>query len=195
MSIPQTIREEAEGLHTEQELAKLYELLCQTHPKRIVEFGTWLGLVTTVFGSWASDFNATVLSLDVRLFVPLRTLLVLTKYPVVLLQENEYKADSLALKRIAEYLDSEDKHFVYCDGGNKKRELWLYSRFLRSGDIIACHDYNRTKEDDTGLCFNPETERVYLEDVKKIQERVNLVPLWGDDEISSEMHVMAFMKG
>ena len=31
--------------------------------------------------------------------------------------------------------------FIYCDNGNKIKEMRVFSKHLRSGDIIACHDY------------------------------------------------------
>lgn len=31
--------------------------------------------------------------------------------------------------------------FVYCDGGNKVKEMKTFAPSLKSGDIIACHDY------------------------------------------------------
>lgn len=31
--------------------------------------------------------------------------------------------------------------FIYCDGGNKPVELYLYSKETRAGDLIGVHDY------------------------------------------------------
>ena len=31
---------------------------------------------------------------------------------------------------------------IYCDGGDKPKELHLYWSVLRPGDLIACHDYS-----------------------------------------------------
>lgn len=33
------------------------------------------------------------------------------------------------------------KTFIYCDGGNKIKEMFTYYHQLQAGDIIACHDY------------------------------------------------------
>ena len=33
------------------------------------------------------------------------------------------------------------KTYIFCDGGNKLRELNLYARLLKSGDRIAVHDW------------------------------------------------------
>ena len=37
--------------------------------------------------------------------------------------------------------------YVFCDGGNKPKELLTFSTFLRKGDIISVHDYT---DDQTG---------------------------------------------
>lgn len=36
---------------------------------------------------------------------------------------------------------------VLCDGGFKDREFNLYSKFLKSGDVIMCHDYAHSDEE------------------------------------------------
>ena len=33
------------------------------------------------------------------------------------------------------------KTFLYCDNGNKSREMYEFAQYLEMGDIIACHDY------------------------------------------------------
>lgn len=33
------------------------------------------------------------------------------------------------------------KSFIYCDGGDKIKEMGKYFSLLNSGDVIACHDY------------------------------------------------------
>lgn len=33
------------------------------------------------------------------------------------------------------------RKLLYCDGGNKVGELWMYSHLLRPGDLLGMHDY------------------------------------------------------
>lgn len=33
------------------------------------------------------------------------------------------------------------KKFLYCDNGNKVKELWMYGRHLSSGDMLGVHDW------------------------------------------------------
>jgi len=37
--------------------------------------------------------------------------------------------------------DNDGRIFIYCDNGDKIREMRVFSQYLRSGDLIACHDY------------------------------------------------------
>jgi hypothetical protein len=37
--------------------------------------------------------------------------------------------------------------YIFCDGGNKPKELLTFSQFMRIGDIISVHDYT---DDQTG---------------------------------------------
>lgn len=48
---------------------------------------------------------------------------------------------------IGTLISSEGKTLVLCDNGDKIREFNLFSRFLKSGDIIMAHDYVKTKEE------------------------------------------------
>ncbi len=38
---------------------------------------------------------------------------------------------------------SEDPSLIYCDNGNKPKELEWYAPILRKGDVIAAHDFGR----------------------------------------------------
>lgn len=63
------------------------------------------------------------------------------------------------------------KTMIYCDGGNKVKEMRLYAKLISRGDIIACHDYYDGQEvdglpyfgEDDGACgCNPEVWRENL---------------------------------
>tara|TARA_S200002703_G_scaffold110160_1_gene95860 strand:- start:523 stop:1089 length:567 start_codon:yes stop_codon:yes gene_type:complete len=49
-------------------------------------------------------------------------------------------------KEINSLLKSPKKTLLLCDGGDKSREVNLFSKSLKSGDIIMAHDYSPTKE-------------------------------------------------
>lgn len=43
---------------------------------------------------------------------------------------------------VEDYINSEGQVLVLCDGGNKIKEFDVFSRMLKSGDIIMAHDYS-----------------------------------------------------
>jgi len=52
------------------------------------------------------------------------------------------------LDRIAASIrDTKGAAYIFCDGGNKPKELIVFSRYMRVGDIISVHDYT---DDQTG---------------------------------------------
>lgn len=74
------------------------------------------------------------------------------------------------------------KTMFYCDGGNKIAEMFLYRKCLKSGDIIACHDYFDGQEvfglhgfgRDKGECgCVPE---VFAADLKLLNETMKSLP-------------------
>jgi len=44
---------------------------------------------------------------------------------------------------VEDYISGKGQTLVLCDGGNKIKEFEVFSRILKSGDIIMAHDYSR----------------------------------------------------
>jgi len=42
---------------------------------------------------------------------------------------------------IASVIANGGKAFLYCDGGNKTKELAYFNECMKLGDVIGCHDY------------------------------------------------------
>lgn len=55
--------------------------------------------------------------------------------------------DEKIVNEIKDFITNGGKTLVLCDGGAKEREFHLYSQFLKSGDVIMCHDYAHTQEE------------------------------------------------
>lgn len=55
-------------------------------------------------------------------------------------------SDSLLMNEIFNIEGKDKKIAVFCDGGNKKYEFNFFSQYLKSGDIIAAHDYAKDTE-------------------------------------------------
>jgi hypothetical protein len=48
---------------------------------------------------------------------------------------------------IQNLINESGKSLILCDGGSKNNEFNLYSQFLKSDDVIMCHDYSHSNED------------------------------------------------
>jgi hypothetical protein len=44
---------------------------------------------------------------------------------------------------VIELLNRGKRTFLYCDNGKKRREVELYAKYLRAGDILGVHDWGR----------------------------------------------------
>lgn len=51
------------------------------------------------------------------------------------------------INEINDLIQTSGKSLILCDGGNKISEFNLYSKYLKSGDVIMCHDYSHNNED------------------------------------------------
>lgn len=56
---------------------------------------------------------------------------------------------------IISWMDSVDnKIMIFCDGGNKVKEIEIFSQILRLNDLIMCHDYMPGNEEAIGSVTN-----------------------------------------
>jgi 23S rRNA U2552 (ribose-2'-O)-methylase RlmE/FtsJ len=51
------------------------------------------------------------------------------------------------INQIKDLISNGGKTLLLCDGGSKEVEFNLYSQFIKSGDVIMCHDYAHTPEE------------------------------------------------
>jgi cephalosporin hydroxylase len=49
-------------------------------------------------------------------------------------------------QEIIDYISSEGTTLVLCDGGSKKNEFRILSKFLKVGDVIMAHDYSPNEQ-------------------------------------------------
>jgi len=60
--------------------------------------------------------------------------------------EEKYKNE------IVELINRPGKTLLICDGGHKTKEFNLFSKYLKSGDVIVLHDYKQTDESWKSMC-------------------------------------------
>lgn len=113
-------------------------------PVRIVEIGTYSGGFACALALHASRIGARVVTYDRNL--PDRDLLPLAAHLGV-----EFRTgDVWELEpEIGRLISEPGTSFVLCDGGDKRRELGAFARYLKPGDVVAAHDY--ACDDGTGF--------------------------------------------
>ena len=79
------------------------------------------------------------------------------------------------LATISEFIKStEGTVYIFCDGGDKPRELITFSEFLRVGDIISVHDY---VENQTGEVTDADLDRI-SDDFAPLDEKLRKDLIW-----------------
>ena len=105
-------------------------------PNLVVELGTDRGGFAAMLAAHVRAWGGRVITFDIeRKFAPS----LLTEYPNIefveadiLAQPHPYLVDVLG----------EDCVFLYCDNGNKQREVQMYANYLRRNSLLGVHDYN-----------------------------------------------------
>lgn len=105
---------------------------------RIVELGTGYGGLTLFFGIQMMARNGKVLSFDIKekMLSPWHKLA--RQLPITFKQKDVF--DATALQEVKRFI-SGARSLVFCDNGNKKKELPLYARILKKNDLIMVHDW------------------------------------------------------
>ncbi len=134
-------------------------------PKQIVEIGSLNGGFTTAIGVHAYRIGCKVFSFDVCK-APNEDWKELSAFlGIDFIQEDVFKFSSV----VESLIKQRGVTFLLCDGGNKPKEFNTFAKFLRSGDIIAAHDYC------TGEGKWPWSE-IKKSDVQATVKRENLEP-------------------
>lgn len=106
-------------------------------PKQIVEIGSLNGGFTTAIGVHAWRIGCKVFSFDVCV-APNQDWASLAKFlGIDFIQQDVFEFSSV----VESLVKQRGVTFLLCDGGNKPKEFNIFAKFLRSGDIIAAHDY------------------------------------------------------
>lgn len=106
-------------------------------PARIVELGTYGGGFTVAIGVHAHLIGARVVTFDRAR--PDERLAALARFLGI-----EFRLGDIwdAQESIGRLIEQPGVTYVLCDGGDKKRELATFARYLKPGDVVAAHDYH-----------------------------------------------------
>jgi len=126
--------------HRSEDVAVIQEILLPFQPTRIIELGTDEGGFAAMLADWSLPWGSQVFTFDIKAkFKPsLLTLLNLFYVEEDVLQVGGAKG-VLALLATA---PAGPPLLLYCDNGNKPREVELYAQHVPVGSILGVHDYN-----------------------------------------------------
>lgn len=124
----------------------LENVLNNLKPERIVELGTGWGGITSFFAVWAVANNKQLLSIDRRCQLKETSyrLLSYLESNATFYWGNVFGSD--LLEYVKKWVNGK-KCLIYCDNGNKLKEIETYSPILPIGSIIGCHDYRLVARD------------------------------------------------
>jgi cephalosporin hydroxylase len=118
-----------------------YDFLNETKPKRILEIGTALGGFTSFLKIVIDSLNldTQILSYDISAR-PWYTDMINNGIDVRV--ENIFSDNFESVKQeVIDFIKSEGRTIVLCDGGWKIGEFNLLSKYIKEGDFILAHDY------------------------------------------------------
>lgn len=118
----------------------IWELVLEHQPfKRFIDIGTWKGNLSLFFYLYSKARSADFYTYDVRnlwgKFIK--------EFKIELgFDKHFYQWDVFQhIQEIGNIIKQEGQSIVFCDNGNKPREFNTFAQFLKSGDIIAVHDW------------------------------------------------------
>lgn len=145
------------GLATEQNPHIIYPfntLIANTRPIRILEIGTFYGGLTLILRSLLHNnmlYDSQIFTYDINRPSYLLSLINdssnVKSYTKNLFSESYSDFSNDENKHeIISLIQNDGKTLVLCDGGCKKCEFHILSKYLKSDDIIMAHDYCPNKD-------------------------------------------------
>jgi len=119
------------------------KLFNELKPKQILEIGTFDGGLTLMMRDILDEINlssATIRTYDLNDQKRLKS----KNRNIEILTENLFSYSYSELEKedvVKEFIQRNGRTIVLCDGGSKKNEFRLLSKFLKLDDIIMAHDY------------------------------------------------------
>lgn len=124
---------------------KFYKLLAAEKFKNILEIGTADGGLTVSLRLMSGELGLSprILSFDIarRNWYESQC----SDYDLDIRIQNIFENNSID-KEVIDFIQSEGKTLVLCDGGHKITEFNTLSHYLKDGDFIMAHDYAETQE-------------------------------------------------
>jgi cephalosporin hydroxylase len=145
------------GLGTEQNPNIIYpfdKLISEIKPSRIIEIGTFAGGFTLILRTILDNNgleNSIITTYDIHIPTYLLPLIKNT-FNIISITKNLFSSDYQIFNgeteesEIVSLIKSSGRILLLCDGGCKKCEFNILSKYLKPGDFIMAHDYAPNRE-------------------------------------------------
>lgn len=158
--------------HGPQYFSFLVDIIRKHNPEMIVELGTHCGGATLVFHEEFLDIEIhtfdSVALIDLELFDRKK---VFFYHGDLLSGENSVLVELLKKNK-------DKKKILYCDNGNKEKEIEWYSKYLSVGDIVGCHDWKVNVRPENVLPILEEYNFVSIPENNILEENGILSRFW-----------------
>mgnify|MGYP001610458782 FL=1 len=127
-----------EAQHRWEDLDLIRRTIIEKKPKVSIELGTALGGFSALLADTVSEWGGKVYTFD-----KVRHEGVIDELEKRFLNLKFIQSDVIASPNplVIDLLKSSDSVFLYCDNGNKLREMAFYAPYLPLGGLLGCHDY------------------------------------------------------
>jgi len=132
-------------------IEKFYELFDKIKPSRVIEIGAAGGGLTLLLRDILDSLhlkNVPVVTYDI-IESPIHNRIKINNLNIDFYKENIFSSNYDKLiddKLIKQQIQSDGVTVLLCDGGFKRGEFNLLSKFLKTGDIIMAHDYAKDEK-------------------------------------------------
>jgi hypothetical protein len=126
-------------MHSQQEFELVAGFVKDTRIDVIINIGSWYAGLES---AWNELTDAEIYGFD-REQSGRKIVRNLMTEKVAMIEHDVLKRPSKLIERI---MDTEDTVFLYCDGGNKIKEIEFYSPMLGKGDYLGTHDWGVNKD-------------------------------------------------
>ena len=146
--------------HSYVEMIFLDQILTRYHFYAVIEFGAGNGGITTLFAIHCLRMGASLDTFDLMgepnrgLYKKLRQLV-----PIRFHRKNVFNEETINL--VSALLRS-GRSLIYCDNGDKPKEITTYAPLMKRGDIIMAHDKD---------------QEIHLHQIEDVIRRENLKPI------------------
>jgi len=164
--------------HTWHEAGQILRVINDFDVTAFIEVGTNVGgLTSLLFGRIAVNDEFKYLGIELDFSIINQRVLALRAFSPRFRILNLDCFLEEAFNEVGTHLRNSGRCIIYCDGGNKVKELYHFAPLLRSNDIIMAHDYydeQRIVRD----VDNPKAE-VMPKDVMVLESLHKLTPIQG----------------